>query len=1101
MPPKGSGLQLSETDWITRESDSDVACQVCSAGILPGRRVWIDVRSAARHLQSTQHVAAVSALTAAIKRMEAVEEERNAQAEGSSRIQNVRLSAVERLAGPVSATRAPNVPSMAEIEMWSGFAEGGASFSAGEMSKEGGMDQGDLKRNAEVFGILDPEGAAQRLGFGEGSLAEEMLERDEEEEALAELLKNAGISEPTEADIQADDAETAVSDSAVLPVSAQNSMFLLDMLDNLPRMRVSESLMRVFLWVLREAGAENVPSLEGLRKVQKELRAESGIPSIPCISPLGNVFFMNDPRAIVAQDWSNPTTRKLIHVYPEIPEDGVIREIWHAQKWRKDLDLKALSPMYDAGEKHYFVDELARQKNGAYVIPVRWVLYRSSVYADSYTVRINEDGEATVDDARTTLISAGDFAANYLDLVDLGDIPHWSIASSDKGFAVQMPNPKRLIAAGSPIYSSFVDYFGDDVSGNRMKSWNKHWNAYMTHRNLPRKLLLQEFHIHFISTSQNASITEQYREFKAATEYGDTHTEPLSVEDENGQTTKICIYCNAGPSDNPMQSEVSAHIGAKGNRFCRKCKVGGNQAHKMTDTGYHELFEPGIPRTKEYVLGELRKQVALVCGGMSIDKLKIEQRNTGVKDAYTQQWIVGLASRFTELSAADVGRSVADIKAELTEWTKENDTKIYSAFLTTTAFDPTRRDTPVEILHTILIGGVKYTWHISHTSWTAENKATYSLRLQATETNGLSIQAIRANYIMQYANSLVGKQLKTIVQTAVFHVYDLVSPEHMVIWRAMGELSALLWFTEIRNATEYHDDLKIAVANLLDAVAVMDPSKIITKIKYHILVHVADDATAFGPLVGVATELFESFNAVFRYCSIYSNHLAPSRDIALQLGDQEGLKHRLTGGRWLSGTTKRWERSGPGVRQYLEKHPILQRLLGWTPQSLFKSGDIKILPLQRGTKIRVPLELSSTGAAHAVNYSDHDPKSLWDRCKSLFSQSLDECIIGSWIFAELPADKTVVFPARITDILKGSECNLVVLERFSYSSTRDPTYGMPVLTRPQGEVIFTIVGVESIKFIVNVQHDCREAKCAATGIRPVMQAPVGSSICQLHSVH
>ncbi|KAJ7303124.1 hypothetical protein DFH08DRAFT_825979 [Mycena albidolilacea] len=32
---------------------------------------------------------------------------------------------------------------------------------------------------------------------------------------------------------------------------------------------------------------------------------------------------MKDPRAITAQDWSNPTTWKLIHVYPEIPEDGI----------------------------------------------------------------------------------------------------------------------------------------------------------------------------------------------------------------------------------------------------------------------------------------------------------------------------------------------------------------------------------------------------------------------------------------------------------------------------------------------------------------------------------------------------------------------------------------------------------------------------------------------------------------------------------------------------------------------------------------------------------------------------------------------------------
>ncbi len=77
-------------------------------------------------------------------------------------------------------------------------------------------------------------------------------------------------------------------------------MFLLDTLDNLPRMRISNSLMNVFLWILREGGARDVPSLYHLRQAQVSLRKSTGVPTTQHESPKGNVYSMNDPRTLVA---------------------------------------------------------------------------------------------------------------------------------------------------------------------------------------------------------------------------------------------------------------------------------------------------------------------------------------------------------------------------------------------------------------------------------------------------------------------------------------------------------------------------------------------------------------------------------------------------------------------------------------------------------------------------------------------------------------------------------------------------------------------------------------------------------------------------------
>ena len=180
----------------------------------------------------------------------------------------------------------------------------------------------------------------------------------------------------------------------------------------------------------------------------------------------------------------------------------------------------------------------------------------------------------------------------------------------------------------------------------------------------------------------------------------------------------------------------------------------------------------------------------------------------------------------------------------------------------------------------------------------------------------------------------------------------------------------------------------------------IDPSKMMSKVKLHLLVHLKEDILHFGPLVGVATEVFECFNAIFRFCSIFSNHLAPSRDIAFQLAGQETLKHRLTGGWWPTADGE-WEQPGLSVHNFIHTHLTLQALVGWTSaeplvngnRSLFLLyisihlpclGSFRLEPLKQGASQKAEsqkyIPWFQTQGTKALNCVSEDANSQWTPC-------------------------------------------------------------------------------------------------------------------------
>ncbi|KDQ18851.1 hypothetical protein BOTBODRAFT_103049, partial [Botryobasidium botryosum FD-172 SS1] len=298
--------------------------------------------------------------------------------------------------------------------------------------------------------------------------------------------------------------------------------------------------------------------------------------------------------------------------------------------------------------------------------------------------------------------------------------------------------------------------FGDDVSGNKSKSWNKHISIYMAPAGLDHSCLTQEYFICYVSTSQSASQVEQFagiqEQLKEAQQNG------IKTYDAEYKMPALSIpYVYVLPADGPAQSEWCSHPRMNGKFPCRICKARGKNEFKKSEAGLSTLL-----RTIKEVHAQLKRATELGAGTSIGDR----QSDEGVKDRLAQHTIEKLVNRGKEMKKDH--KSDADIKATLEEELRkiEEDVRAHVNPILSELYFDVHLDTPGDLLHLVLLGIAKYIWRAMFPKSNSKLTLPQQALLKKAEAIFASLsqdavgeKKICASYVIQYRGSLIGCQL------------------------------------------------------------------------------------------------------------------------------------------------------------------------------------------------------------------------------------------------------------------------------------------------------------------------------------------------------
>ncbi|OAV85700.1 hypothetical protein PTTG_03824 [Puccinia triticina 1-1 BBBD Race 1] len=237
------------------------------------------------------------------------------------------------------------------------------------------------------------------------------------------------------------------------------------------------------------------------------------------------------------------------------------------------------------------------------------------------------------------------------------------------------------------------------------------------------------------------------------------------------------------------------------------------------------------------------------------------------------------------------------------------------------------KDTPVEILHVLQLGVIRYLLRDFMEGLTEGDKRRLEAHWQSFNRDSLNIPSLRSIFMVNHYKSFIGKHMKIVIQAAPFVFFPFMNRKKRDLWMSLCYLCTFVYQTRIENMDRYIEDLKHHIDLFLYHVLSMN-AQWVNKPKFHMLIHLPESVRRFGPPCLFASEKFEAYNGIMRNASIHSNRQAPGRDIALTFSNYQAMRLILSGVILFNHKLNAFFRPSKNVTDVFKHNKEVQKLMG-----------------------------------------------------------------------------------------------------------------------------------------------------------------------------